>query len=256
VRDHPRPAGSMLANQKHVFVALLLEPIEGLHRKATGSEKTTTPFRVSSPILHFTSGQDSHQRMGSGQFWRSRVHRPSKIRDGRNMMSCADLPTWLTAIGTVGAVIVALYVAGRDERRRVSRERRHRAEQISTWLGPEGEVSTGHVQNVIIQNSGTQPVYRTIASLVSVQGAFRETAVGDKRRQFCQNLIGTLPPGRHETKIEFPGHAPALRFGVELAFRDAAGHSWIRSGDGSLKEVEHEPAALYGIVGPTTWESS
>ncbi len=42
----------------------------------------------------------------------------------------------------------------------------------------------------------------------------------------------------------------SLRFGVELAFQDAAGRNWLRRGDGHLSEVQQEPIALYGIGRP------
>jgi hypothetical protein len=47
-----------------------------------------------------------------------------------------------------------------------------------------------------------------------------------------------------------------IRFGVELAFQDAAGAFWLRQGNGVLKRIEQHPLALYGIPRPAPWEDS
>ena len=173
-----------------------------------------------------------------------------------------DIPTWLTAIGTIGAVAVSLSLATREDRRRVQRERRQQAELVTAWLGeevPGGEHDLYQV--VVIRNASTQSVYQVIASLVSIQGAFRQTAVPDresrtKRGQVIrfQRTVGQVPPREYETRIQSGGHGMHLKLGVEIAFQDAAGVYWLRHGDGRLKEVHEDPVTLYNLMRPVGWE--
>jgi hypothetical protein len=94
-----------------------------------------------------------------------------------------DIPTWFTAIGTCGAVVVSLWLARRDALRREQQERRQQAELVTAWLGEEVEAGDELHQAVVIQNSSSQSVYFLIASLVAVQGAFRRTAVPSSRSE-------------------------------------------------------------------------
>ena len=160
-----------------------------------------------------------------------------------------DVPTWLTAIGTCGAVIVALFLARRDKHN----DRRRQAERITAWLGPVQPSGTSLLQQVTIQNASHQSVYELIASLVSVQGAFRATAVGDPRG--FRTTVGQIPPGQHVTSIRSGGHGMTLKLGIELAFRDASGTSWIRAGDGRLRESKDDPVDAYQLKRPVEWEN-
>lgn len=171
-----------------------------------------------------------------------------------------DVPTWLAAVGTCGAVAVSLYLARRDSVRAELQERRHQAELVTAWPGEEMSVDGLIRQEVVIQNSSTQSVYMLIASLVSVQGAFRDTAVpssppaeGTRLRIPFQAYIGQIPPGEHRYKIESGGHGMMLKLGVEIAFRDARGARWLRRGDGGLEEVALDPPALYHVMTPVGW---
>lgn len=131
---------------------------------------------------------------------------------------------------------------------------------ITAWLGQEEPSGNQLLQHVIIQNSSTQSVYSLIASLVSLQGAFRQTAVPKARVKpgqviDFQRTVGQVPPGQHETKIRSGGHGMSLKLGVEIAFRDAAGVCWLRHGDGRLDEIADDPATLYNLILPVGWEN-
>lgn len=167
-------------------------------------------------------------------------------------MCPSDIPIWLTAIGTCGAVIVSLWLAGRQERRHDRIERRKQAELVTAWLGKEESFPDGLFQNIVIQNSSEQCVYRLVASLVSIQGAFRQSAVGSDGR--FQRAVGQIPPGAYPTKVKSAGHGMNLRLGIEIAFADAAGVNWLRRGDGRLEEVTKDPVALYELRLPIGWE--
>lgn len=163
-----------------------------------------------------------------------------------------DVPTWLAAIGTIGAVIAALCLARSDGIRRERQQRRHQAELVTAWLGSE-DTFGGHIrQSIVIQNSSPQSVYLLVASLVAAQGAFRDTAVGDARA--FRATVGQVPPGKYETHVSSPGHGMHVKLAIELAFRDAAGVCWLRRGNGSLEDISEDPIALYQLPRPISWE--
>jgi hypothetical protein len=138
-----------------------------------------------------------------------------------------------SAIGTIGAVILALYFARADSFRRQREQERQQAEQITAWMEflPDAEsVVDGEMQvKLIIQNTSNQLAYYLIASVVNAQ---TEQSVGSNSHY--RNFIGRVPPGRIEYKIKHPGHGMHKRFSVELAFQDAAGRTWVRHGKGGL----------------------
>lgn len=165
-----------------------------------------------------------------------------------------DYPTWLAAIGTVGAVIVALFLAGADARRRAREQHARQAELVTAWLGPVPQATEDDLtplRAVTLLNGSQQLAYRVIASMVPVRGAVRpdfRTNAGDFRA-----FVGELPPGRTDLTIPHPGSGMHIRWAVELAFMDAAGHSWVRGPDGRLKKVRKEPAKYYGLNEPIPW---
>ncbi len=70
----------------------------------------------------------------------------------------SDVTDWLTAVGTVGAVITSLYFSGRDGRSAAERERRRQAENITEWIEPKpGVMDRGDYLNVVVQNASSQP---------------------------------------------------------------------------------------------------
>ena len=78
----------------------------------------------------------------------------------------SDAPSWLAAVGTIGAVIVALGLAIADGRRRSWEERRRQAELITAWVGEEGDPRPWVW--VTLANASNQVAYRFIISIVSV----------------------------------------------------------------------------------------
>jgi hypothetical protein len=168
-----------------------------------------------------------------------------------------DYPTWLAAIGTIAAVAAALWLAGRDSRRRRTEHERNQAELVTAWLLPVGDQTTsGLVPPIIAVINGSQQLaYKVIASLVPVRGAigedFRQT-VGRDPTAF-RAFKGELPPGRTNLGVENPGGGMHIRFAIELAFRDAGGRSWVRSADGVLERIRAEPADHYGLHEPLNW---
>jgi len=142
-----------------------------------------------------------------------------------------DVMGWLTAIGTVGAVVVALWLALLDRFRRRKAARWHQAEQLTCWLGfgvnmgqhgpvrgkayaseslvwkpgdPLDKKEGGWVDGgrrffraVMIQNASPQVVYSVIVTLVR-----DHHGRGRGERMAARTMIGEVPPGLTESRIE------------------------------------------------------
>jgi hypothetical protein len=172
----------------------------------------------------------------------------------------SEITDWLTAIGTCGAVITSLYFAAKDTRERRRHDERAQAEKLTAWFVPyEGEQDNIHkiYLGLRIKNSSDELIYDVIAESVSLQGAFRHTAVGDtdeRNREFGV-LVGNIAPGEYTTRINYGGGGMHKRFWIELAFQDAAGRFWVRHGDGKLERVNKHPIDLYNLSRPVSWQN-
>lgn len=165
-----------------------------------------------------------------------------------------DVATWIAAIGTVGAVVVALRLARADSVARSRADRRRQAEAVTSWISDQYTLVDGEnrfVAPVTIYNGSGQLVYRVVISLVKDARGQGETSPqpGHEWRVF----LGELPPGRTEATIDHPGGGMHFRAAVELAFRDAAGRSWVRKTDGRLEELRDDPARYYDLSEPLPW---
>lgn len=165
-------------------------------------------------------------------------------------MESGDLATWVSAVGTIAAVVVALGLARRDRTAQHQRDERSQADLITAWISENEGAMSSLATTFAIQNSSTQSAYEVIVSLVAVQGAFRET--GEKGEGY-RCFVGQLPPGRSVGVIENGGNGMHLVLGVEIAFRDAAGNIWRRRGNGVLDSLSVGPAEFYGEGAPIPW---
>jgi hypothetical protein len=174
---------------------------------------------------------------------------------------------WITAvgtaggaIGTVGAVIVALRLARRSDQREWRREERHQAERVTAWMepidNPTAEEQQNDLQVLCIRNASDLLIYDLIAEVVGVQGSFRKTAVGDNGDNNVRlgARVGTVRPGETRARISTDsGRGMYKRFAIEIAFIDAAGRRWLRRADGSLEQVDKHPIDLYDLPRPLGW---
>jgi hypothetical protein len=179
------------------------------------------------------------------------------------------MPEWLLELpwGTVLTGVVAIYGAllstfnfraqrGRD-RATAAEVLKKQAEQVTGWLdiydGPEEQNTL--LYSLLLQNKSDQPVYDVIASIVRLSDhGLNNTRVGDGHDPYeFRSLVGVLPPGQKKTRIEQPGQGMHRRWGLELAFQDAAGAFWLRQGNGILKKIKQNPVDLYGIPRPVGW---
>jgi hypothetical protein len=179
----------------------------------------------------------------------------------------------IAALGTV-AVAVFAQVQIKDERsarqhteaEQRSAEIRKQAEQVTAWTvatnnsgfptspGPFGR----QVTYVDLNNGSSAPVYGVVVSLVFVQGAGPRTGqeLSAERRRvqgypgLTQRTLLDIPPGRTGTYVngEWPGMSK--RAGIEIAFTDQAGYSWVRYSNGSLESIAKRPLEYYGLEEP------
>lgn len=164
---------------------------------------------------------------------------------------------WLVLAAAVIAVAVGYQQIG-DERaaRRAVEDRiargevRAQAERVAAWIA--GDEDAG--MEAVLANRSDQPVYQVIAWRVAAYGA------GAHKGQELDELSGelrtfaALPPGEYKTLFSPGFHGMGLRPGIELAFRDQAGVTWIRFADGRLKRVRVSPIDFYGINEAQGWE--
>jgi hypothetical protein len=155
-----------------------------------------------------------------------------------------DIPTWIAGIGTVAAVIVALWLAIRDSRRRDAERRRAQAEKVGAWFR-KFDPSVFR-QRFRLGNASEQSAYRVVVSSEAIgkpSWNFRRADPSAFRA-----LIGVLPPGGIDGEIDLPpaGGVDVI-WALEVAFRDAAGRCWVRSAAGQLREIKADPVAHYGL---------
>jgi hypothetical protein len=200
-----------------------------------------------------------------------------------------DVPTWVAAVGTVGAFIAAFIQIGTERRRRLAREeqdrleaRRTQARLVSAVLGPiehpypEPDLDHPSVADrnaarlnrgrtgVDLLNSSQEPMYLLVVGLVFIQGAggprtikayleMRERGVVHGPRSVT--TASMLAPGRHRVWIRGDLHGSVMggRLAVEVAFTDCDGVHWIRRASGQLEELPEAPLDYfnqYGLYGP------
>src|SRR6266851_5411417 len=110
-------------------------------------------------------------------------------------MHLGDLPTWVAAIGTVGALVAALIQINTERKRRHATEaserveRRHaQARLVAAFLGKEetrgrpGAKPADHPNPseedrtpIYVVNGSDEPVYEPIVGIVAIQGAAPHT---------------------------------------------------------------------------------
>jgi hypothetical protein len=177
-------------------------------------------------------------------------------------IGAGDAPTWVAAIGTVGAFATGFWQIANERRRRVAEERERRKERhreqarlVSAYMGEEegpvgqkpGEPSERDGQtSFYLANNSAEPVYSVVVGLVFIQGAgphSMEDMLDLNRNQFHRQgpvtTVSILPGGLYRVQIAGTGWHRIMsgRAGVEIAFTDRAGTSWIRRAGGELGEL-------------------
>lgn len=188
-----------------------------------------------------------------------------------------DVPTWIAAIGTVGALFAALWQIRTERNRRLAADERLRSERhleqarlVAAYVGeeerrdtrPSGPTTTEGRTAVYLANNSPEPVYSVVTGLVFIQGAAPRTLEatlelnhGQHQRRGPITTVSILPGGLHRVWIDGTGWHGVLsgRSGAEVAFTDRAGAHWIRRATGELEELPKPPLDYFadcGFYGP------
>ena len=146
-----------------------------------------------------------------------------------------DIWTVFTAVGTVGATLVAVMLAWRGLRR----DRDATARVVAAWVTDEYEPradgsSYNRIVKVHIANEGDEPVFDATVSLLV--GSFK-TPLGPLS---VPPVVSVIPPRRelvYDISVPLLAHGGAWNPLVELWFADPKCRRWHRDSIGALSEV-------------------
>jgi hypothetical protein len=168
-----------------------------------------------------------------------------------------NVPTWLAAVGTVGAVGLALRqiatertLRKRAEDQALELQERSQAQLLSAWFRPGGQSSGVDPDWLILLNHSNEPVYQVVASMVFVQGAAPHTGEELGHLPDHQRPISIVPPGRWRVPVPSGWGGMFRRPGAELAFSDRNGLNWIRRASGSLEKTATNAYDHYKLSKP------
>ena len=141
-----------------------------------------------------------------------------------------DVPTWLAAVFTGGALFAGLRVLAlqrRDLNDREGDRRKDQARHVSAWaVGVDEHEGIVGVQ-VAYKNGSDEPVYLVMIYVKSIH-----------TDNLTSQRLGVLPPGRaDETVVDVRGADLRVRDfppPILISFRDAAGQDWFRDDVGLL----------------------
>lgn len=145
----------------------------------------------------------------------------------------------LTAVGTVGATIVAVWLAARA----ISDQRAAVARVVSAWVTDDYTGNTGsssYLRTVIVRiaNEGNEPVFNVHLNVIIGAGV----SLGPLS---APAPIAVLPPRRElqfNISLALLAHASTFNPRAELTFYDPRGRQWLRDEQGRLKEITGKKA--------------
>jgi hypothetical protein len=147
-------------------------------------------------------------------------------------MDWGSMPDWFAAIGTVGALAVALVLLRGElqaQRRREQAERRAQAEKVAVWL----EDIHAERTKVVLLNTSNLPIY---GATVWVTGRFDDSGPeGHPHHEY-----GVVPPGTVEVELPTRSEGEAVPEGgyrAAVEFGDARSVWWQRIPGGDLREI-------------------
>jgi hypothetical protein len=183
-----------------------------------------------------------------------------------NAVEWDGVGTWVASIGTVSTLFFAVYQWSKAvaEKRLANEDaRRAQARRVCTWL----DAHSGH-GGLRLSNSSDEPVTSVIVYYVWAQGAAWRTGEEAERRfqssrepdgygdiNTIRALVQNLPPGRFWVTVDGPENAPMQgQLGLEIAFTDSAGQSWVRRAGGELVALDQSPIVHYGVALPARYQ--
>lgn len=153
-----------------------------------------------------------------------------------------DVWTAASAVGTIGATAVALWLAVRGIR--IERDRASRV--VSAWVSdeylPDPETHRYRRKAVLhVANESDEPVFGARVSVLVGEDGVRLGPLA------APSIISVIPP-RRELKFDIStalrAHEQSWMPRAELFFKDPHGRRWLRNADGDLREVTGERSEL------------
>jgi hypothetical protein len=145
----------------------------------------------------------------------------------------SDAANVFSALGTVGAFAVAMYLLRNEqhrEARRTEDERRSQAAKVSAWLETRPTPQGGRDLLFHVHNASDMPIYEvSLPSMIPGED-------GDDEAE--EEFIGLVPPGQTITR-------PAPRDWmksyftpepVRITFLDSSGNHWARDEQGAFRK--------------------
>lgn len=155
---------------------------------------------------------------------------------GRDWAVSWDLWTVLTAVGTVGATVVAVILALRSW----IQEKNATARLVSAWVSDEYQASADgssykRVSILHIANESNEPVFN---AMVNVHIGTAEISLGPLA---VPAPISVIPPRRElvfDISIPLLAHTNSWNPRATLTFDDPKGKSWLRKLNGELQSLQ------------------
>jgi hypothetical protein len=165
-----------------------------------------------------------------------------------------SFPTWLVAIGTIGAFAtggaVLLREVNRDRERDLAQERKQ-ASSVASWPARIAATQTGMsiIRSILmLSNASQEPVYRLRVEFQTERhqqvileeieflapGAHERELPTELREVWVKSEDGWVRRGANPETVRDPLARP-WTFSVGMTFTDASGKTWHRGADGSLR---------------------
>jgi hypothetical protein len=190
-----------------------------------------------------------------------------------------NIPTWVAAIGTVGALFTALFQINRERSHRQRVEQRSEDERLDAQARllaayPAEEVHSKDGSrtrtSIVLINGSDEPVYGVVVGVVYIPGAAPHS-LEEMMRCHHEDLprwidegpgapghlntppyttVSILPGG--EWRVWLPrGNWGILsgRMGADIAFSDRLGQHWIQRANGKPEPIPVEPFEYFAEVG-------
>lgn len=159
-------------------------------------------------------------------------------------MTSQDWASWIGAIGTAGATLIATITLALEAWLRRSDKRKELAANITAWI-LTNQRSDQKTEDIIrISNHSFSPVYRCVATFVINEQN------GSHYPAEYRRILTALPPGEWQLVAPKGWGGMHYRPGVEIAFTDAHGVHWIRNAAGQLRESPIDAIKHYEIKLP------
>lgn len=156
-------------------------------------------------------------------------------------LDMGDVPTWIGAVTTLGALVAAGAVVkvelGREARAKAEAESAQ-ADLVAAWIARRAEAW------VVVRNSSTLPIYG-VTILIKNTVRPLDPEQPDPKMRFSR-FFEVLPPGEEPASglvndegkpMRDPDPELKASLGVEVWFTDAAGRRWVRRSTGQLERV-------------------